>query len=324
MSVKIEIKREELAKRSLFLGVPMYGGMCTGMFCRSVIDLAVLMNQWGVKLQLYYLFNESLITRARNYVSDEFMRSDCTHLMFIDSDIGFDPRDVLAMLAMSSEDSEYDVLAGPYPKKTISWEKIKRAVDKGFADQDPNQLDRFVGDFVFNPLPGVTSIKIDEPGQVLEAGTGFMMIQRRAFEMVKAARPDLSYRPDHVRTAAFDGSREIMAYFMDPIDKWNREKLFRETLQKIVEYQKTPEISADVLIDMADAALSHEEPESRRLLSEDYFFCQELRKAGGKIWLCPWMRLTHTGSFVFGGSLADLAAIGASATVDPSELKNKK
>lgn len=323
MSVKIEIKREELAKRSLFLGVPMYGGMCTGMFCRSVIDLAVMMAQWGVKLQLYYLFNESLITRARNYIADEFMRSDCSHLMFIDSDIGFNPQDVLAMLAMSSDESEYDVLTGPYPKKTISWEKIKKAVDKGFADQDPGQLERFVGDFVFNPLPGVASIKIDEPAQVLEAGTGFMMIKRRAFEMLKAARPELSYRPDHVRTAAFDGSREIMAYFMDPIDRWNREKVYGEALKKAI--AQAGEGDLDLVVSTLQKAVDHDEPESKRLLSEDYFFCQELRKAGGKIWLCPWMRLTHTGSFVFGGSLADLAAIGASATVDPAELaRNKK
>lgn len=323
MSVKIEIKREELAKRSLFLGVPMYGGSCTGMFCRSVIDLAVLMAQWGIKLNLYFLFNESLITRARAYISDEFMRSDCTHMMFIDADIGFNPQDVLAMLAMAGDDSEYDVLAGPYPKKTISWEKIKRAVDKGFADEDPTQLERFVGDFVFNPLPGVASIQIDEPAQVLEAGTGFMMIRRRAFEILREARPDLLYRPDHVRTASFDGSREIMAYFMDPIDRWNREKVYGDGLREALRLAEA-EGDLDLVTKAVRKALDHDEPESKRLLSEDYFFCQELRKAGGKIWLCPWMRLTHTGSFVFGGSLADLAAIGASATVDPSELARNK
>ena len=62
------------------------------------------------------------------------------------------------------------------------------------------------------------------------------------------------------------------------------------------------------------------DPDSKRYLSEDYFFCQNLRKVGGKIWLCPWMATQHVGSYVFGGTLADLASIGASATADVGQL----
>jgi hypothetical protein len=36
------------------------------------------------------------------------------------------------------------------------------------------------------------------------------------------------------------------------------------------------------------------------------------------------MKLQHVGSYVFGGSLVDLAQIGASATTDVSKLKKKK
>ena len=49
-------------------------------------------------------------------------------------------------------------------------------------------------------------------------------------------------------------------------------------------------------------------------------FCQYAQKAGIKVWLCPGMKLEHTGTFVFGGSLVDLAQIGASATVDPKAI----
>lgn len=325
MPFEIRTNRDEVAgrKMKMMLATPMYGGQCTGMYTRSVADLAVLLAHWGIGLQLYFLFNESLITRARNYCADEFVRSDCTHLMFIDSDIGFDPRDVLAMLVMQTDDSPYDVLTGPYPKKCISWEKIKKAVDKGAADENPNNLDNFVGDFVFNPLPGVPHIRIDEPSEVLEAGTGFMMIKRRAFKLLDEARPDLRYRPDHVRTEAFDGTREIMAYFMDPIDRWSRERVFGAALKKIAEATDDDEILA--AREYAREALEHTEPESKRLLSEDYFFCQEVRKAGGRIWLCPWMKLQHVGTMVFGGSLAAIASIGASATADVNELqKNRK
>jgi hypothetical protein len=35
------------------------------------------------------------------------------------------------------------------------------------------------------------------------------------------------------------------------------------------------------------------------------------------------MKLQHVGSYVFGGSLADLASIGASATADIEKIKKK-
>ena len=178
--------------------------------------------RYNIPLQIYYLFNESLITRARNYVVDEFMRSGATHLMFIDSDIGFNPNDVLTLMGLQTDDSEYDVIGGPYPKKVISWEKIKLAVDKGVADKDPQVLDQFVGDYVFNPKHNQNEIPIHKPVEVMELGTGFMMIRRRTFEKYAEAYPELSYKPDHVRTEHFDGSREIMAYFdciIDPVSK---------------------------------------------------------------------------------------------------------
>jgi hypothetical protein len=36
------------------------------------------------------------------------------------------------------------------------------------------------------------------------------------------------------------------------------------------------------------------------------------------------MQLQHVGSYIFGGSLADLASIGAAATADPSNLTKAK
>lgn len=283
--MEITISLEELRKRKIFVATPMYGGQCAGMYAKSMCDLTQICQANGIELRSYFLFNESLITRARNYCVDEFLRSDCTHLLFIDSDIGFNPQDVLAMLALQSDESPYDVIAAPYPKKCISWEKIKAAVDKGVADRDPGQLENFVGDYVFNPVvePGAPKeIPLGEPAEILETGTGFMMVRRSAFEKFEAAYPEYKYLPDHVRTEHFDGTREIMMYFQAEVD-----------------------------------------PKSRRYLSEDYWFCQKLRAVGGKIFLCPWMELKHVGSYIFGGSLAAIASIGASATADVNAIRGK-
>lgn len=282
MEIKIDI--EKLRKRGLFLATPMYGGQCAGMFTRSVADLSAFCAKHNIPLQVYFLFNESLVTRARNYCVDEFVRSESEHMMFIDSDIGFNPQDVIALMALQATDEEkYQIIGGPYPKKTIAWEKIKHAVDKGVADEDPNVLENFVGDYVFNPKAGTTSIKIDEPVEVMEIGTGFMMVAKSALKKFADSFPQYYYKPDHVRTEAFDGSREIMQYFQAEID-----------------------------------------PKTKRYLSEDYWFCQRAQEIGLKTWFCPWMRLQHVGSYIFGGSLADLASVGVAATADPSKLKKNK
>jgi hypothetical protein len=36
------------------------------------------------------------------------------------------------------------------------------------------------------------------------------------------------------------------------------------------------------------------------------------------------MKMQHVGTYIFGGSLADLATIGAAATADPTALKKGK
>lgn len=214
----MEINLEEIRKQKLMVATPMYGGMATGFFMRSVLDLTNACNHYGIPLQFFSLFNESLISRARNYCADEFMRSDGTHLLFIDADIDFKPIDVLALLHISLQPGkENDIICGPYPKKNISWEKVKDAVDQGYADENPFILEKFTGDYVFSPVKG-GEYSLQEPIQVREAGTGFMLIPRSAFELFNKTYPEHSYKPDHLRSKNFDGEREIFAYFQDPIE----------------------------------------------------------------------------------------------------------
>jgi hypothetical protein len=216
LNKELSISIDELRKKKVFIATPMYGGMCSGFYTKSLIDLTLLCTQYQIQFQTHFLYNESLITRARNYLTDEFLRSDCTHLMFIDSDIVFNAKDVFALLHLC--EGEKNIVCGPYPKKSISWEKIKAAVDKSLADKDPDILSQFAGDFVFN-IAGGNGTKVDLmlPFEVTESGTGFMMIERSVFEKYAKAHPELSYLPDHKRSQNFDGSKEITAFFMDPL-----------------------------------------------------------------------------------------------------------
>jgi len=266
--MEISIKKEDLQKKSLFVATPMYGGMNHGLYMKACLDLQGLCYQYGVQIKFSFLFNESLITRARNYLVDEFIhRSECTHMLFLDSDISFNPQDVIALLALDKE-----VAGGPYPKKAIKWKSVKKAVEKK-PDIDPQILEKVTGDYVFNPVKGTAQFSVTEPLEVLEIGTGFMMIRREVFEKMTEQYPTIRYKPDHVGQANFDGSRYIHAFF-------------------------------DTVIDTKDSITGGG---SDRYLSEDYMFCQMWRKIGGSIWLCPWMKTSHIGTYHFQGDMPAVA-----------------
>jgi len=261
--MEIQVKVEELRKHKLFVATPMYGGQCHGMYMKSCLDLQTTMSRYGVDMRFSFLFNESLITRARNYLADEFLRSTgFTHLLFLDSDIHFEPKDVLALLAL-----DRDIIGAPYPKKAINWSNIVAAV-KNHPDIDPKNLENVVGEYVFNVVKGTSQFHVSDPLEVMEIGTGYMMIKRHVFEKFAESYPEFRYKPDHVGQANFDGTRYIHAYF-------------------------------DTVID----------PESQRYLSEDYMFCQWARKIGFQVWLCPWMKAQHVGTYAFSGNMPKIAEL---------------
>lgn len=266
--MEIQINSKELSTKKLFIATPMYGGLNHGLYMKSCIDLIGLLNHFGVEHRFSFLFNESLITRARNYLVDEFLRDEkFTHMLFLDADIGFDPKDVLTLLALDK-----DISGGPYPKKSINWNNVKAAIVKN-PNIEAKELETLVGEYVFNPAPGTTQFNAFEPLESLEIGTGFMMVKREVFDKFREAYPDKSYKPDHGGQKMFDGSRYIHAYFDTVIDRKG----------------------------------SYTDGGSDRYLSEDYAFCQMVRKLGFKIWMCPWMVTTHIGTYGFHGNLPAVA-----------------
>jgi hypothetical protein len=265
--MQIQVNLEELRKKKLFIATPMYGGMNHGLYMKSCLDLQTVMMKYNIEVKFSFLFNESLITRARNYLVDEFLRTDYTHMMFIDSDIHFDPNDVIALLALDK-----DVIGGPYPKKSINWGNIAETARRN-PDLNPKELENLVGEYVFNVVKGTQQFQVSDPLEVMEIGTGHMMINRQVFEKLAEAFPNIRYKPDHVGQAHFDGSRYIHAYF-------------------------------DTVIDTKDSYIGGG---SDRYLSEDYMFCQMWRKIGGQVWLCPWMKLAHIGTYQFVGNMPAVA-----------------
>lgn len=168
----------------IFVATPMYGGLAHQRYIEGIMTL---MNQCRfneINISFAFMGNESLITRARNALAHEFLKTPCTHLFFIDADIGFRSHDVIRMIK-----ADVDIIAGVYPKKDINWPAVADAAKAGVP---PMELKYHAGDFVINVdhVPeGGLQVKTDEPFEVSNAGTGLMLIKRRVFEELKGKVP---------------------------------------------------------------------------------------------------------------------------------------
>ena len=116
-----------------------------------------------------------------------------------------------------------------------------------------------------------------------------------------------------------------MMYFQSEIDGLDFGAFYKKGMKRIADMRiNDPEIVEQEVDKLFKEAEEFHNRRSKRYLSEDYWFCQKAQEAGLQTWLCPWMKTQHVGSFIFSGSLADLASIGAAATVDPSQLRKGK
>jgi len=176
-----ETKRVNLAGRKLFIGIPAYDSR---LHIKTAFSLAQLMPravQLGVGIYLSDLCNCSIITMARNSLVHEFLKTDATELLFIDSDVLVKPDDVLRLMANSGDK---DITAGAYPR---------RAKDKLFFTDlywDEN------GDLEFDgPMMRVERV-----------GTGFMLIRRHVIEAMVEAHPEWKCedRNGEMMSAIFD------------------------------------------------------------------------------------------------------------------------
>jgi hypothetical protein len=178
--------QENEKKPKIFVATPMYGGMCAGFYTQAIIQLLTTCQANGVDVDYSFMFNESLITRARNSLTHTFMQTDCSHLMFIDADIKFRAEDVIHMIR-----AEKDILCGIYPKKEINWHSVKAAMDRGVPF---DQLKSHTGSFVVNLVNyvGEVTVPVNQPVEIFNGGTGFMLIKRSVFDKLGESVPSYS------------------------------------------------------------------------------------------------------------------------------------
>ena len=189
----------------LFIATPMYGGNCKGVYTASLISLMFALAKAGHDTIYSKIYNESLITRARNSMVHEFMKTDADAMLFIDSDHGFEADDILKMI-----ESGKQLIGAIYPMKNINWEMVRSAAIAG-----EENLAHYSGFFSANLAPGTTEITLDQPLEVSNVATGMMFIHRSVFEKMK---PSCATYAHHGHDGLMQYDNQVVEYFKTDID----------------------------------------------------------------------------------------------------------
>ena len=267
-------------QKSIFIATPMFGGQCNYMYMISLINLLNRLGQAGIPAMFEIAANESLITKARNILVERFLKSQATHLLFLDADLGFDADDVVRMIQQDK-----DIIGGQYAKKKINWEVVKNVV-KGNPDIPGPAINAVVAESTFKPVGDTLTFNINEPVEVESIATGLMLVKREVFEKMAKELPDIKI---------ISGGSETM----DP-----------KTMTRITDPHREAHAYFDVSID----------PVSRAYTSEDFTFCKRWRELGGQIWLAPWTRTVHVGTYEY---VCDLAAVATFTQQHLQEQNNQ-
>lgn len=136
---------------SVFFGTPTYDKTVTIDHDTSMIESAILLTQLGIRLQRHVEAGGIYLGMIRNKIAEAFLASDADDLLFVDADVGFDPRVLPRILAYKQE-----VVGGLVPKRNTE------------QDNDYHQK-------------AITGVVEDGLFQSLEIPTAFLRIKRSAF-----------------------------------------------------------------------------------------------------------------------------------------------
>ena len=181
----VATKGYELAGRRLFIALPAYDFKVSLKLAVSLASFAQSAGQHGISIQIGSICGCSVVSRARNLLAKDMLESDCTDLLFIDSDINFEPDDVLRLMAWGSDPKKGIVAGVP---RTRSTDKVYIAD----LEYDAN------GELTMNGMGLVRATRV---------ATAFMLVRREVFETLAQKHPEWDYddkRSNRRLNAVFD------------------------------------------------------------------------------------------------------------------------
>lgn len=191
----VQVDIDYLRTTKIHCAIPCHNGMISESTFMSFIKFSNAARQLGLDWSLETTVNEPLVPRARNTLIANFLaQEEKTHIMFIDSDIGWEPWHLLVLA-----NRQVDVISGLYSMKTLPVRWVVNTLEN--AEQGPDGL-----------------------VEVGRAGCGFMLVKRDVFTKlnqhpeVKPYANDVGLDPSvdkHLRTYFETGVRNNRYYSED-------------------------------------------------------------------------------------------------------------
>jgi hypothetical protein len=160
---------------------------------------------------MFQVMKSSLVTQGRQLCVSGFMESNCTHMLFIDSDISFNYKMIERMVNYDKE-----ICLVPYPIKGLDFDKIKSRIKEG-STLDP----RVLGNQYTMSVPDPSNVKVENGFIEVERGpAGCMLIKKEVIEALIKEYPEFTIN----QHTLIDGKlvkRKHMYNFFDTY--WNKD-----------------------------------------------------------------------------------------------------
>ena len=160
---------------------------------------------------MFQVMKSSLVTQGRQLCVSGFMESNCSHMLFIDSDISFNFKMVERMINYDKQ-----ICLVPYPIKGLDFDKIKSRIKEG-STLDP----RVLGNQYTMSVPDPSNVKVENGFIEVERGpAGCMLIKREVIEALIKEYPEFTIN----QHTLIDGKlvkRKHMYNFFDTY--WNKD-----------------------------------------------------------------------------------------------------
>ncbi len=162
----------------ILICTPCFGGKQEAAYSGSLLQTLIRCAKEHIEAEVFFLENESSISRARNNCAGYFLRGDYDKLFFIDADQGWTPEDFIRIAR-----SERAIIGGTYAKRTLP-------IDLNFSPLEEH-LSYFPGGSK-PPEKFYEYAKLaDASGEipVSKVPTGFLCIRREVFEKLQDGCP---------------------------------------------------------------------------------------------------------------------------------------
>lgn len=175
-TIQFNSDQPDLASKNikLMIATPAYSGKVDIPYALSLANTYLACASHGIQVQPLIVASGSLLVAERNRILEAFYTSDCTHLLMIDSDLGWPPEAVLAMLA-----AEKEFVAGVYP-----------------ARGEKNT-------FLFRPVTEPNGRIVNEK-HLLKMNyipAGFMLVSKTCVQKIRDHFPELYFEPKNKEVA---------------------------------------------------------------------------------------------------------------------------